>query len=163
MRWSLPVLLVGLAALASPTPAAAGPQVPAARPLGATTAPARGWLHGALVVVAGASLGVALWRRHRLTRAPEAPALEVVAQVALGGKAKALWLRAANRELLLAVGPGSVQVLESWTEPARRGAEPAAMPSLARTHVHHARPGARRRAPLAAVAMPRPRRLRRSR
>lgn len=152
MRWALCLLWL---ALAVPARAEAAPEPARKLSADARTAPAApspGWLGSSLVVLAGASLGWALWRRHRLARAAGGPALEVVAQVALGGKARALWLRAAERELLLAVGPSSVQVLDSWTEapPA-----PLAEPPRANHRSRRARAAWCRRAPLAEPAAPR--------
>lgn len=130
-------------------PAEAAQLAGAARP-----APAQvpGWLGSSLLVLAGAGLGLALWRRHQRVRAPGGPTLEIVAQVALGGRARALWLRADQRELLVAVAPNSVQVLESWSAPAH--AEPTPPPP-ARVRSRRARAPWCSRAPLAAPAAPR--------
>ncbi len=136
--------------LALVAPAEAAPLAAAGRP-----APAQvpGWLGSSLVVLAGASLGVALWRRHQRARAPGGPRLEVVAQVALGGRARALWLRADHRELLVAVAPSSVQVLESWSAPLHT--EPAPPPPRASVRSRRPRAAWCRRAPLTASAAPR--------
>lgn len=144
--------------LALVAPAEAAPLLPSATRAAPAQVP--GWLGSSLVVLAGASLGLALWRRHQRGRAPGGPRLEVVAQVALGGRARALWLRADHRELLVAVAPSSVQVLESWSAPPH--AEPAPPPPRARVRSHRRRAPWCRRAPLAAPATPRPR-ARRSR
>jgi hypothetical protein len=100
-----PAALVALALAVTPAPRA---EAPAPRP----ALPTSVWL--ALAGVAG---GLALWRARRRGGRRRGPHLEVVAQTALGGKARAVWLRAEGRELLLAVSPSHVAVLDRWATP----------------------------------------------
>ncbi len=70
-----------------------------------------------LVLAALLAVGAAAWWRKR-KRGSELPAeaLELLAQSSLGGRARALWLRADRRNMIVAVTPQAVQVIDRWSQ-----------------------------------------------
>lgn len=89
-------------------------EAPAEPRLGATTG---------IALLALLSIGaLAWWRRRRLPAELAAASIEVVAQSALGGRARVLWLRTAGpstpRNMIVTVTPQAVQVIDRWPEPA---------------------------------------------
>jgi flagellar biogenesis protein FliO len=104
---------------ASPAPtttaAAAQPTKPA-KPAPAGTAPEASQDNvPILLALTLAALGGAVWLKRR-NQAPKEPvsSIEVIAQRSLGGKAKVVWLRAGEREMIVAVSPQSVRTLGHW-------------------------------------------------
>ncbi|MEZ4363630.1 MAG: flagellar biosynthetic protein FliO [Kofleriaceae bacterium] len=69
------------------------------------------------------ALAALAWLRRR-TPAPRADqrTLAVIAQAPLGGRARAVWLSAGPRELVVAVAQQGVTVLDHWTRDAREDA-----------------------------------------
>jgi flagellar biogenesis protein FliO len=87
---------------------------------------------GALALVA---LGCGTWLTRRNRNAAQATSkIDVIAQRALGAKAKIVWLRAGERELLVTVAAQSVQVVTHWPtgeSPPARAALPTAFAQAA--------------------------------
>jgi hypothetical protein len=74
-----------------------------------------------MIIVAGLcclALGVYIMKKRRGTGKPVA-SIDVIAQRALGGKAKVVWLTAGDREMVVAVTPQNVRMLGAW----RKGTE----------------------------------------
>jgi flagellar biogenesis protein FliO len=129
-------------ALAAPTSGSTAPPAdhaapptaaPPARPLSPALAADRGdaWsqisIYAALgLAIAGA--GVWLMRRRRALPGGAAASIEVLAQRTLGGKARVVWLRAGQREMIVAVTAQQVRMLGQW-----RASEPAAELPTAQT------------------------------
>lgn len=71
-----------------------------------------------MAVLAGllALAGVA-WRKRRSATSTEcADTLDIIAQAALGGRARAVWLRAGRRHMVVAVTPQVIQILDQWSD-----------------------------------------------
>jgi flagellar biogenesis protein FliO len=87
---------------------------------------------GALALVA---LGCGMWLTRRNRNAAQATSkIDVIAQRALGAKAKIVWLRAGEREMLVTVTAQSVQVVTHWPtgeSPPARASLPAAFAQAA--------------------------------
>ena len=64
----------------------------------------------ALLAAAG---GVWFWKRRKRTPAP-VPVIDVIAQRALGGKARIVWLALGGREVIVAITPQQVSLLGAW-------------------------------------------------
>jgi flagellar biogenesis protein FliO len=105
------------AAKAAPALGADAPRPLAEPSLDSTRSSAGILLFGVLTIGA-----IAWWRRRHTTTARPAATLELLAQSSLGGRARALWLRAEERNLLVAVTPQAVQLLDRWPRPAARAA-----------------------------------------
>jgi len=119
-------------ALAAPaTPARAAP--PAAHPLAQVLAPDRGdaWSQISIYAALGLALaGAGVWLlRRRRARPATIATIDVIAQRALGGKARVVWLRAGQREMIVAVTAQQVRVLSQW-----RATESTAALPTAHTH-----------------------------
>lgn len=81
-----------------------------------------------LIALTLAAIGCALWlRRKKRGAAQPASSIEVIAQKSLGGKARVVWLRVGNRDMVVAVTPQSVCTLGQWS----KNGERAAMPEVA--------------------------------
>jgi flagellar biogenesis protein FliO len=128
------------AATTAPMPAVPTP-APAGKPLAPTPTPsarpippeaARDWsATGVYAIAALLALGAAtvLVKKKQRTAAP-ASSIDVIAQRALGGKAKIVWLAAGQRELIVAVTGTHVRVLGQWArDAAREPARPAELPT----------------------------------
>lgn len=62
-----------------------------------------------------AGIGCFLWmKRKKKASADPVSSIEVIAQKGLGAKAKIVWLRAGEREMVVAVTPQAVRMLGSW-------------------------------------------------
>lgn len=85
---------------------------------------------GSALALGFTALGLLLlpWARRRRARAGAAASVEVIAQAALGGRARVLWLRASQREILVAITPQAVEVLDRWSA---TGLAPRAAPAAA--------------------------------
>ncbi len=104
------------------TPPAAQPASPPDKPTRATAARAPEPRNNTpiLLVLALAALGSGLWLKRRNRKPVEAASsIEIVAQKALGAKAKIVWVRAGEREMIVAVSPQSVRTLGQWKRDAR--------------------------------------------
>ena len=126
----LPILLSGIAlsgvAHAASTAAFAAPTQ--------FTAPSAGFgvmrMVLALLLVLGAVYAAAALLRRLRVRGPAGTAeLQVVSQVALGARERAVLLRAGSQQLLVGVAPGSVRLLCTLAEPATLHGEPAPAPA----------------------------------
>lgn len=107
-------------------------ETPAAAPQVATTAglptvdprrePEAPWSKLTMYGVFGlAAAGLAAWMARRRRGALAAPpAIEVVAQRALGGRAKVVWLTAGGRDMVVAVTPQQVRMLGQWRKQEKR-------------------------------------------
>jgi flagellar protein FliO/FliZ len=86
------------------------------------------------LVLAAVYAAAALLRRLRMGSAPDSAQLQLVTQVALGTRERAVLLRAGSQLLLVGVAPGNVRLLSVLPEPAApppsAGATGAATPSL---------------------------------
>jgi len=72
----------------------------------------------AMILVLGAVLGAAwLMRRMRSMTGSSAGALEVLAQVSLGTRERAVLVRVGEQQLLIGVAPGNVRTLHVLTVP----------------------------------------------
>ncbi len=72
----------------------------------------------AMILVLGAVLGAAwVMRRMRNMSGSSAGSLEVLAQVSLGTRERAVLIRVGEQQLLLGVGPGNVRTLHVLTVP----------------------------------------------
>ena len=82
----------------------------------------------ALLAFALAAIGCVMWMK-RKKRASTQPAssIDVVAQKSLGGKARIVWLRIGNRDMVVAVTPQSVCTLGQWLKSAERAPLPEAI------------------------------------
>ncbi|MBS0387327.1 MAG: flagellar biosynthetic protein FliO [Proteobacteria bacterium] len=82
-----------------------------------------------ILVLAAVYAAAALLRRVRVMGPAGTAELQVVSQVALGARERAVLLRAGSQQLLVGVAPGSVRLLctlaESVTPPAETPAAPA--------------------------------------
>ncbi|HEX3765018.1 MAG TPA: flagellar biosynthetic protein FliO [Kofleriaceae bacterium] len=121
-------------AAAGATPVAhAPPSAPAGHPLTQALAPDRGdaWSQISMYAALGlAAAGAGVWlMRRRRTRTAPAASIDVIAQRALGGKARVVWLRAGQREMIVAVTAQQVRMLGQW-----RATESAAALPTAHTH-----------------------------
>ncbi len=88
---------------------------------------------GGLALMAGAC-GIWLVKRRKKAIVPNA-AIDVIAQKALGGRARVVWLAVGQRELLVAVTPQSIRPLGEWP----RGEAPqlsGPAPALPRARTH---------------------------
>jgi flagellar biogenesis protein FliO len=89
-----------------PPPLPANPGATSGATSGATTG---------LALIALLSVGaLAWWKRRRPQAAAPGEAIEMLAQSSLGGRARAMWLRAGERNMVVAVTAQAVQVLASW-------------------------------------------------
>lgn len=123
--------------VAAPEPVVPAPVTPA-KQKPAVARPAEGssrtntFVLGALALVA---LGCGTWLTRRNRNAAQATSkIDVIAQRALGAKAKIVWLRAGERELLVTVAAQSVQVVTHWPtgeSPPARAALPTAFAQAA--------------------------------
>jgi MYXO-CTERM domain-containing protein len=68
-------------------------------------------LYGAIGL---ALAGAALWISRRRRGLSPASSIDVIAQRALGARAKVVWLAAGDREMIVAITPQQVRVLDSW-------------------------------------------------
>lgn len=111
------------APVAEPPPAAQPASPPANAQPGRTTAARAPEPHNntaILLVLALAALGSDLWLKRKNRKPAEAASsIEIVAQKALGAKAKIVWVRAGEREMIVAVSPQSVRTLGQWKRDAR--------------------------------------------
>jgi flagellar protein FliO/FliZ len=83
-----------------------------------------------LLVLAAVYAAAALLRRLRVQGPAGATELQVISQVALGARERAVLLRAGSQQLLVGVAPGSVRLLCTLAEPvAAPGGEPATAPT----------------------------------
>ena len=72
-----------------------------------------------LLALVLAGLGCFVWMKRKKKAASEpSSSIEVLAQKGLGAKAKIVWLRAGEREMVVAVTPQSVRMLGSWKKAA---------------------------------------------
>jgi flagellar protein FliO/FliZ len=71
-----------------------------------------------LLVLAAVYAAAALLRRLRVQGSAGSAELQVVSQVALGARERAVLLRAGSQQLLVGVAPGSVRLLCTLAEPA---------------------------------------------
>jgi flagellar biogenesis protein FliO len=123
--------------VAAPEPVVPAPVTPA-KQKPTVARPAEGssrtntFVLGALALVA---LGCGTWLTRRNRNAAQATSkIDVIAQRALGAKAKIVWLRAGERELLVTVAAQSVQVVTHWPtgeSPPARAALPTAFAQAA--------------------------------
>jgi flagellar protein FliO/FliZ len=118
----LPLCQAGRA-LAAETPSAAPFAAAGSAP--ATSAPGLGSLTQvslALALVLALVFGLAwVLRRLRGTRRPGAPGIDILAELSLGPKERAMLLQVDRVRLLVGVGGGQVRTLHVWTD-----ADPAA-------------------------------------
>jgi flagellar protein FliO/FliZ len=132
-RWARPlptllaaIALTGVAHAASTTAFAAPTQF---------TAPSAGFgvmrmVLALLLVLAAVYAAAALLRRLRVQGPAGTAELQVISQVALGARERAVLLRAGGQQLLVGVAPGSVRLLCTLAEPvAAPGGEPATAPA----------------------------------
>ena len=82
-----------------------------------------------LLVLAAVYAAAALLRRLRVHGPAGTAELQVISQVALGARERAVLLRAGSQQLLVGVAPGSVRLLCTLAEPARLPGEPATAPA----------------------------------
>ena len=111
--------------VAIPEPAPA-PTTPAAPKL--ELAPEPSSSNGSLyAMIAIAALGLGVWyvRRRRGAQAPAA-SIDVIAERALGGRAKVVWFSAGGREMLVAITQQQVCVLGQWRKAETRAQLPEA-------------------------------------
>lgn len=101
------------AATTEPRAPAAGPSK--AAPVAKAPAPSPRDKTPILLALTLAALGGAVWLKRR-NAAPKEPvsSIEIVAQRSLGPKAKVVWLRAGERELIVSVSPQTVRTLGHW-------------------------------------------------
>lgn len=136
---TLPPELAAKAAAIAPVPAIAPAAAPAAATTPAPTVPARTAPSSPeakpakpaplakapesstrdktpiLLALTLAALGGAVWLKRRNAGAKEpVSSIEVIAQRNLGPKAKVVWLRAGEREMIVAVSPQAVRMLGQW-------------------------------------------------
>jgi flagellar protein FliO/FliZ len=78
-----------------------------------------------LLVLAAVYAAAALLRRLRVLGPAGTAELQVISQVALGARERAVLLRAGGQQLLVGVAPGSVRLLCTLAEPAGSPGEPA--------------------------------------
>lgn len=141
---------------------AAGVQTPATPASPAQTAPATGTKPGPiarapeprdntpiLLALTLAAFGSAVWLKRRNGKKPVEPSnsIEVVAQKSLGAKAKIVWVRAGERDMIVAVSPQSVRTLGQWK---RTDAQTASARSPLPEAVTHAPPADRSSSPAVA-------------
>ncbi len=81
-----------------------------------------------LLVLAAVYAAAALLRRLRVLGPAGTAELQVISQVALGTRERAVLLRAGSQQLLVGVAPGSVRLLCTLAEPAVLPGEPGAPP-----------------------------------
>lgn len=83
------------------------------------------------LVLAAVFAAAALMRRLRVLGAAGAPNLQVLAQVSLGARERAVLLRAGDQQLLVGVAPGNVRLLCTLADalPAATAAAAAAAPA----------------------------------
>jgi flagellar protein FliO/FliZ len=81
-----------------------------------------------LLVLAAVYAAAALLRRLRVLGPAGTAELQVISQVALGARERAVLLRAGSQQLLVGVAPGSVRLLCTLAEPASLPAGTAAAP-----------------------------------
>lgn len=62
---------------------------------------------------------LAWWKRRKLPVATPEESIELLAQSSLGGRARAMWLRAGERDIVVAVTAQAVQVLAAWPNASR--------------------------------------------
>lgn len=77
-----------------------------------------------ILVLAAVYAAAALLRRMRVLGPAGTAELQVVSQVALGARERAVLLRAGSQQLLVGVAPGSVRLLCTLAEPVAPPAEP---------------------------------------
>jgi flagellar biogenesis protein FliO len=68
----------------------------------------------ALLAVGALALALAWWRRSKQLANAPGEAIELLAQSSLGGRVRAMWLRAGERDMVVAVTAQAVQVLATW-------------------------------------------------
>jgi flagellar protein FliO/FliZ len=109
----LPAIVLTLLAVAGPAKAAAGTAFAAPAQFAATSSGV-GVVRMVLalaLVLAAVFAAAALMRRLRVLGAAGAPNLQVLAQVSLGARERAVLLRAGDQQLLVGVAPGNVRLL----------------------------------------------------
>jgi flagellar protein FliO/FliZ len=82
-----------------------------------------------LLVLAAVYAAAALLRRLRVHGPAGTAELQVISQVALGARERAVLLRAGTQQLLVGVAPGSVRLLCTLAEPALLPGERATVPA----------------------------------
>ena len=112
----------------APAPAFAAPG--AAASTGASTAGGLGQVTLALLLVLAAIFGVAWFLRRLRGITGGAASLQVIAQVALGARERAVVVQVGTQQLLLGVAPGRVNLLQALPE-GSLPAPQAAAPTLA--------------------------------
>jgi len=102
-----------------------------------------------LLALTLAALGSAVWLKRRNAKKPVEPtsSIEIVAQKSLGAKAKIVWVRAGERDMIVAVSPQSVRTLGQWR---RSDAQTANARSPLPEAVTHAAPADRSSSPAVA-------------
>lgn len=122
---------VATAPVVPPAKTNVAPKPPVARPAEGSSR-TNSVILGALALVA---LGCGMWLTRRNRNAAQASSkIDVIAQRALGPKAKIIWLRAGEREMLVTVAAQSVQVVTHWPageSPPARASLPAAFAQAA--------------------------------
>jgi flagellar protein FliO/FliZ len=83
-----------------------------------------------LLVLAAVYAAAALLRRLRVLGPAGTAELQVISQVALGARERAVLLRAGSQQLLVGVAPGNVRLLCTLAEPATLPGEPATAPVI---------------------------------
>jgi flagellar protein FliO/FliZ len=132
-RWHLGAAAVLLPALAQAASPASSPVFATPGALSATGA-GMGALRVllALALVLAAVFGAAaLLRRLRLLGGGGAADLQILGQVALGARERAVLLRAGGQQFLVGVAPGNVRLLSALAEPVAGAAAPADGPGAA--------------------------------
>jgi len=81
-----------------------------------------------LLVLAAVYAAAALLRRLRVLGPAGTAELQVISQVALGARERAVLLRAGSQQLLVGVAPGSVRLLCTLAEPATLPGEAGTAP-----------------------------------
>ena len=82
------------------------------------------------LVLAAVYAAAALMRRLRMTGAAGTAQLQIVTQVALGARERAVLLRAGRQLLLVGVAPGNVRLLSSLADAPEPPAGAAALPAV---------------------------------
>jgi flagellar biogenesis protein FliO len=128
----------------APEPVAAKP-APMPTPTKKTPIPAeqsRDWNStGFYAIAAFAALGAAayLMKKKQKAAAPVA-SIDVIAQRALGGKAKVVWLAAGQREMIVAVSGAHVRMLGQWPRSQTQTNAPMAELPMATVETAHEKP-----------------------
>jgi len=122
-------LLVGVASQAADAAAFAAPSE--------ISAPSAGFsvmrmVLALILVLAAVYAAAALLRRLRTLGPAGTAELQVISQVALGARERAVLLRAGSQQLLVGVAPGNVRLLCALAEPAMTAAPPVEAAAPAR-------------------------------